>query len=250
MQFRYGSTVISLNLPDRASVETAVAARLAAGQGFALATLNLDHMVKLAADPAFRAAYGAQDLVCADGNPVVWLSRLAGRPVELVPGSELVLPLARCAARAGVPVALFGSTEPVLQRAADVLRKAAPGLEVAACLAPPHGFDPQGQAAGEWLARLGQSGARLCFLALGAPKQEVLAARGRRELPQMGFVSVGAGLDFLAGRQTRAPRWMRRLALEWLWRMASDPRRLVPRYAACARILPGQLWAAWRQRRG
>ncbi len=82
------------------------------GEGFALATLNLDHLVKLRASGAFRRAYGAQDLVVADGNPIVWLSRLAGRKVELVPGgSDMVLPLAEVAADEGVRVALVGSTE-------------------------------------------------------------------------------------------------------------------------------------------
>jgi UDP-N-acetyl-D-mannosaminuronic acid transferase (WecB/TagA/CpsF family) len=65
----------------------------------------------------------------------------------------------------------------------------------------------------------------------------------------VGFASVGAGLDFIAGHQTRAPEWWRRFALEWLWRTVSSPRRLLPRYAACAAILPGQVLAALRLRR-
>ena len=78
----------------------------------------------------------------------------------------------------------------------------------------------------------------MCFLALGAPKQEKFAARALRTLGSVGFVSVGAGLDFIAGAQTRAPRLVRSLALEWLWRLLGDPRRLAPRYATCAAIMP------------
>lgn len=133
---------IAVNMADRDALMAAVAARLGAGEGFALATINLDHLVKLATPGPFAQAYGAHDLVVADGNPVVWLSRLARRPVGLVPGSDLVVPLAELAAREGAPVALLGSTEAVLARAAEVLAERAPGLEIAAQLAPGRNFDP------------------------------------------------------------------------------------------------------------
>lgn len=248
MQFRFGRHVIHVNLRDRAALEAAVRARLQARQGFALATINLDHLVKLQRSDGFRAAYAAQDLVVADGNPIVWLSRLAGHPVALVPGSDMVIPLARLAAETGRPVALLGSSEAALAGAALHLGARVPGLEIAECIAPPMGFDPEGADAGAILQRLQARGIGLCFLALGAPKQEALAARGRRIAPGVGFASVGAGLDFLAGHQQRAPEWMRKLALEWVWRMLSSPKRLVPRYAACALILPGQVIAAVLQR--
>jgi len=250
LDFNIRSTRISVNIPTRAALETEIRARFAAGNGFALATINLDHLAKLAADPGFRSAYAAQDLVVADGNPIVWLSRLAGKPVELMPGSDLVVPLARLAADAGVGVALLGSTAEALDKAAESLRDAVPGLNIAAKLAPPFGFDPAGAGADQLFDALARSGACLTFLALGAPKQEILAARGRLEIPVMGYASIGAGLDFLAGSQTRAPRWVRALALEWLWRMMSSPRRLGPRYVKSALILPGHVLRALVQRRG
>ena len=115
--------------------------------------------------------------------------------------------------------------------------------------APAYGFDPAGAEANALLAQANALGPCFCFLALGAPKQERFAARGRELAPQGGFASVGAGLDFLGGHQRRAPFWVRRIALEWLWRALSNPRRMIPRYAKCAAILPGQVVAAWRQRR-
>lgn len=250
VQFRLGSTIIRVNMPDRAALLAEVGRRLTARQGFALATINLDHLVKLHRDPSFRAAYAAQDLVVADGNPIVWLSRLARRPVALVPGSDLVVPLAQLAASTKTPVALLGSTDAALEAAAAHLTARVPGLTIACRLSPPMGFDPAGPQADAMLAQVASSGAGLCFLALGAPKQELLAARGRSLAPQVGFASVGAGLDFLAGRQTRAPAWVRALALEWAWRMLSSPRRLVPRYAACAAILPGEVLRALALRSG
>ncbi|MCP4820976.1 MAG: WecB/TagA/CpsF family glycosyltransferase [Shimia sp.] len=220
------------------ALESAVSARFAAGDGFALATINLDHLVKLRKDTAFAHAYQAQDFVVADGNPVVWLSNLAARPVALLPGSELVEPLARMAAQSGVSVALIGGTQPALEAAALALEARVEGLHVAYKIAPPMGFDPMGDGAAEVLAQINASGAGLAFVALGAPKQEMLAARGRELAPSVGFASIGAGLDFLAGTQKRAPKWVQAIAMEWLWRMLSSPARLAGRYARCFGILP------------
>ena len=249
LEFSFPPHRIRITHATAAALLDEVSDRLTRGEGFALATINLDHLAKLRGDAAFRAAYAAQDLVVADGNPVVWLSRLAGRPVQLVPGSDMVVPLARAAADAGVGVALLGATDQALSAAAEALGARVPGLAIVARLAPPMGFDPTGPQAEALMAELERSGARLCFLALGAPKQELFAARARARLPAVGFASIGAGLDFLAGSQRRAPQWMRVLALEWLWRLMSNPARLAPRYARAAMVLPGQMLEAWRIRR-
>ena len=248
MQFQTPTGPVAVTVPDAAALWAAVRARLRAGEGFALATLNLDHLDKLRRDRAFAKAYAAQDMVTADGNPIVWLSRLGGRPVMLLPGADLVEPLAQIAVAEGRSVALLGSTDAALERAAEALKARVPGLDVALRIAPPMGFDPEGPEAAAMLARLQEAGVGLCFLALGAPKQERLAARGRALAPGVGFVSIGAGLDFLAGSQVRAPAWVRRIAMEWLWRMLSNPRRLAGRYTRSALILPGHAWRAWRGR--
>lgn len=247
---RPGTGRVTVNVTGRDALLEDLGARMREGRGFAVATLNLDHLVKLDRDPDFHAAYLRHSHVTADGNPVVWLSRLAGRRIELVTGSDLVLPVARLAARQGVSLALFGATPEVLEAAARALEEAVPGLAVAARIAPPMGFDPQGPGADAAIAELAGSGAGLCLLALGAPRQEIFAARAAARLPRMGFLSIGAGLDFLAGTQRRAPPWIRRLAAEWLWRMASDPRRLARRYADCAAVLPRHAGQALRMRRG
>ena len=246
MKFWAKNHEVTVNVPDWPSLEAALRARVAAGEGFALATLNLDHLTKLRDPGPFRAAYDAQDLVCADGNPIVWCSRLAGQPVTLMPGSDLILPLCRLAAELDLPLGLLGSTEDSLSGAADALTARVPGLSIASRIAPPMGFDPSSEAADAILRQMEAEGARLIFLALGAPKQELLAARGRAVTPSLGFASIGAGLDFLSGQQTRAPAWVRRLALEWLWRLLSSPGRMAKRYALAFRDLPGHLWRSWR----
>lgn len=242
---------VTVTVDDRAALLADIGQRLADGRGFSVATLNLDHAVKLGRDAAFRAAYAAHTHVTADGNPVVWLSRLAGqRGVRLVPGSELVVPVATLAARAGVPVAFFGATDASLKAAARALQAQVPGLRVVLTLAPPMGFDPAGPAADDAIRAIADSGARVVFLALGAPKQERFAARAQGRLPAAGFLSIGAGLDFVSGAQVRAPAWVRAIAAEWLWRLAGAPRRLGGRYAACIAALPGLTLRALAARKG
>ena len=236
---------ITITAPDRQALLEDLQARMASGHGFAVATLNLDHVVKLRRDAAFRAAYARHTHVTADGNPIVWFSRLAGqRDVGLIPGSELIEPVAARAARSGTPVALLGATEPALAAAAAALESRHPGLRVVLQLAPPMGFDPAGDTATRAIDAIRDSGAGLVLLALGAPKQERFAARALEALPNVGFLSIGAGLDFIAGTQRRAPAWVRAIAAEWLWRLLSTPRRLAARYGACLLLLPGLLGRA------
>ncbi|MEL0435756.1 WecB/TagA/CpsF family glycosyltransferase [Phycobacter sp. K97] len=250
MYFEFGDKRISVNIVDRPQLEHEVLVRLKEVSGFALATINLDHLVKLEQDADFLAAYAAHDLVVADGHPVVWLSRVAGRPVQLMPGSDMVVPLCRLAVQAGVSVALVGSTREALSDARQTLLAEVPGLDVTWCHAPSGVFDPDSEEAAEILSALNRKKVGLCFLALGAPKQERLAARGRGLAPGVGFASVGAGLDFLGGHQRRAPAWVRRLALEWLWRALSSPSRMIPRYLKCLAILPKHTLMALRLRQG
>lgn len=248
VEFQFREKTVSVNVPTRRVLEQELRDRFASGIGFALATVNLDHLVKLAASAGFLSAYLQQDLVVADGRPVVWLSKLAGRPVDLMPGSDLVLPLCRIAADMGIPVAMIGSTPEALADAQEALKAAAPQVRFGLVHAPPQGFDPEGPEAAALLSRLAALGPCLCFIALGAPKQEVFAGRGRQLAPQAGFASVGAGLDFLGSHQRRAPRWMRAIAMEWLWRAMLSPARLLPRYLRCFAILPAQMRRALRLR--
>ena len=248
MEFQVKSEVINVNVATVSQLWKTVTEKFRSGDGFTLATINLDHLVKLSGSQSFRTAYTQQDLIVADGNPVVWLSRLAKKPVALMPGSELILPMAQLAAKEGVKLALVGSTDAALKKAASGLCEQVPDLKVVLCIAPTFGFDPIGSEAKVILEKLANSAASLCFIALSAPKQEVFAAYGRKIVPGMGFVSIGAGLDFIAGDQTRAPKWVRALAVEWLWRMLSNPMRLGPRYVRCILILPKLVINALRLR--
>lgn len=233
-----GLTISTLSLPETAKLISSTAGTTAALTVF---TLNLDHVVKIGSDPRFREAYQRAGLITADGFPIVLACALKGKRIARVAGSDLIEPICAEAARAGKSVFLFGSSDEVLQRSANVLREHNPGLRIAGLLAPPQGFDPMSAAADACIANIGTSGASLCLVALGAPKQELFADYAKAKLPHVSFLCIGAGLDFIAGTQVRAPDWMQRSGLEWLWRAASNPRRLLYRYVLCLAVLPGFL---------
>jgi len=207
------------------------------GRGGTVFTLNLDHLVKLEHDPAFRAAYDQATYVSADGAPVVAMARRQGAHLVRVTGADLVRPLCEAAALARIPVHFFGTTPETLATAETVLRCEYPRLIVAGLESPPFGFSPFGIDARAAAERIASSGARICFIALGAPKQEIFAEFARRWAPGVTFVCIGAALDFIGGGQSRAPQAFQAAGLEWLWRLIHDPRRLTKRYALSALYL-------------
>ena len=204
-------------------------------------TLNLDHVVKMRKDAKFRAAYLRAGLITADGFPIVLACSLQGKQVSRVAGSDLITPIIAEAARSGKSIYLFGSNSQVLNKTSRLLQERNADLAIAGVFAPPQGFDPASEDARRCIEAIGNSGADLCFVALGAPKQELFADQAKSILPNVSFVCIGAGLDFIAGAQVRAPYWMQRWNLEWLWRAASDPQRLLYRYLLCMAALPGIL---------
>lgn len=204
-------------------------------------TLNLDHVVKMRKDAKFRGAYRRAGLITADGFPIVLACSLQGKQVSRVAGSDLIAPIVAEAARSGKSIYLFGSNSQVLNKTSRILQTRNPGLKIAGVFAPPHGFDPASEDARRCIDAIRDSGADLCFVALGAPKQELFADRAKEIVPNVSFVCIGAGLDFIAGAQVRAPRWVQRSNLEWLWRAAGNPRRLLYRYVLCMIALPGIL---------
>lgn len=228
----------NISVPTMDAAIAAIADGADQKRSFTVFTLNLDHIVKLRRDDRFRNAYRTADIVTADGAPVVWLARRQGAEIERTTGADLALPLAIEASRRQIPIYLFGSTPAVLAKAARRLGDFTGGLiDIAGTDAPPQGFDPEGTEADAAIAKIAASGARIAFIALGAPKQELFAARAKAQGVQCGFICIGAALDFLVGAQVRAPKWMQKSGTEWLWRLGTNPTRLAARYRDCAMVL-------------
>jgi N-acetylglucosaminyldiphosphoundecaprenol N-acetyl-beta-D-mannosaminyltransferase len=229
---------VTVNVPSLPEAVSSIVSAAEHGENFSVCTLNLDHVVQLQQRTDFRDAYRRARFVTADGFPIVVLSRLIGTRIKRTTGADLVEPLCRKARERGLSIFMLGSNQHTLSIAAKRLSERFGGLKIAGYYAPGTNFDPYSAEADFAIDRIRTSGARLCFLALGAPRQELFAARCLDKLNGTGLLCIGAALDFIAGTQTRAPSLSQKIGLEWAWRMMREPRRLGPRYARCMAVVP------------
>ena len=204
----------------------------AAGSGrfHQAATVNADFLASAQSHPEVRRILAQTDLNVADGAPVLWLARLAGaRLPERVAGADLVPQLMVRAAAAGLSVYLLGGEGGVAGRAAARLVDRLPALRIAGVEEPPRARveDMDNEAIA---GRIRASGADILLVALGHPKQERWIDLNRQRLSVGLALGVGCAFDLIAGRVTRAPGWMQRAGLEWLYRAGREPGRLVRRY--------------------
>ena len=176
-----------------------------------------------------QAAMNGADIVNPDGVPLVWALRLLGvNDAVRVYGPDFTQVLLGEAQRNCIPVGFLGSTPLVLSKLLAAVRRKWPGLQIAYECAPP--FRPLTTAEDESMVfEINSSGARLLFVGLGCPKQELWMAAHKGKVNAV-MIGVGAAFDFLAGAKPQAPRWMMGVGLEWLFRLATEPRRLWKRY--------------------
>jgi N-acetylglucosaminyldiphosphoundecaprenol N-acetyl-beta-D-mannosaminyltransferase len=181
-------------------------------------------------DPALRERVNSFELVAPDGQPVRWaLNWLHGAGLtDRVYGPELMLRLCKEACRRGVSVYLYGGTHAVLDLLVRRLLADFPDLCISGAEAPPF-RRLTAEEDEEAIARIDRSGAGIVFIGLGCPKQDHFAYEHRSRIHAV-QVCVGAAFDFHAGVKPMAPRWMQQHGLEWLFRLASEPRRLAWRY--------------------
>jgi len=220
--------------------------------GRVVITPNLDHAVQFGKNPALRHAYEKAALVVADGAPLVWASRLGGGAElpERVAGSDLAPLVLKLGASRGVSVFLLGAGPGVAERARAQIETIYPGVQVIGVESPPFGFEKDLAYCRALAQRLSALRPQLLLVGLGAPKQELWATEYAGQLGAKVILCVGATIDFLAGEIPRAPLWMQRRGLEWLYRASTQPGRLVPRYARNAWYLPGLLWQQSQSAKG
>lgn len=205
-------------------------ASLARREGGVLLTANLDILRRAHVDARARAVYRRASVCVADGMPIVWASRVAGTPLpERVAGASLILPLAERAAAEGRTLYLLGGEGDDAVQAAAELTAHHPGVRVLGSFSPRISDPPTASELADILEGLSPA-PDIVLVAMGSPKQESLAIALREHLPRTWFVGVGGSFAFLAGRIPRAPSWAQELGLEWLHRLATEPRRLARRY--------------------
>lgn len=190
-------------------------------------SLNAAKVVAGRTDARLREIIRTSELVTADGEPVVWAARLLGRNLpERVAGIDLMEALLPLAASRGYGVFLLGAREDVLTKAVDRIRQRFPGIRI---VGQHHGyFNEEETAAVD--ERIRAAAPDILFVAMGSPQKEYWIADHRRAVGVPFAMGVGGAVDVIAGLTRRAPRWMQRLGLEWLFRLAQEPGRLWRRY--------------------
>lgn len=191
------------------------------------------HTISIARrEPEFREILNNALLAVPDGKPLVWAhSILGGRKLPgRVYGPTLMLYVCHAAEEKGIPIYLYGGAEGVPEKLSETLKTRFPKLQIAGAYSPPfrEGHSDDAAVTRE-IDAINASGARICFVALGAPKQEQFMARHVARIKPV-QIGVGAAFDFHTDRVAQAPAWMQDSGLEWLFRFCAEPRRLWRRY--------------------
>jgi len=220
-----------------------VEASLKDGKARQVATVNVDFLVNTLSwrlsrfrHPELINILRQADLVTPDGMPIIWTSRMLGTPLkERVTGADLVPKLAEMAARKGKSIYFLGGRGDVGSRAAQLLQERFPDLGVAGAESPFVRIEGDALAQEtlkdqEIVERINRSGADILLIGFGNPKQEVWFERNRGRLRVPVSIGIGGTYEFIVGSVARAPQWMQKTGLEWIFRIAQDPKRLWKRY--------------------
>ncbi len=236
--------ILGVRVDDVTTAETLawVETFVAEGVPRQIVTVNPEFIMEAQRNAPFRVVIEGAALALPDGAGLLWAARRLGRPLrERVTGSDTLPLLAGLAARRGYRVYFLGAAPGVAEKAADALARACPGLRVAGAYAG----SPAPAEEDDLVARVRAAAPDLLFVAYGAPQQDLWIHRNLARLGVPVCMGVGGAFDFVAGVVPRAPLWMRRHSLEWLYRLFRQPwrwRRMA--------VLPRFAWLAWRQGRG
>ncbi len=191
---------------------------------------NVHSVMSARRNPVLREAIETSAIATPDGMPLVWTLRRSVNPDQTrVYGPELMRRALAASDMHGWRHFLFGSTSETLELLETAIADLAPSAEVVGAYSPPFSAPTPEQDASD-VERIRSSGANIVWVGLGMPKQELWMLRMADSLPGVALVGVGAAFDFIAGTVDEAPDWMMRAGLEWLYRLAKEPRRLWRRY--------------------
>lgn len=194
-------------------------------------TPNVDQIVRIEWDEYFKKICENCELLLVDGHPLMWIAKLYGHPFkQKIPGSDLVPILCKMAAKKGYKVFFLGAAEGVAVKAAEKLQNRYPGLQVVGTYSPPFGFEKDEKELDKINQMLLESNADMLFVGMGVPKQDIFIYENMHKYQIPMSFSIGGTIDFIAGTQKRAPKWISRIGFEWLYRFFQNPRRMFKRY--------------------
>lgn len=223
-----GTAIDRVSMADAiARVHQFIAARIPS----LIVTPNVDTVIQARRDAELNRIYACADLTVPDGVPLLWAAKFLGQPlIERVNGTDLFEALCAHGADLGHRVFLLGAAPGVAAQAAENLRRRHPGLNVTGTYSPPYDFFDDVAENQKIIAMIRTARPDLLFLGFGTPKQEKWIHRHKHELQVPVSIGVGASFEYVAQTTARAPRWMQRTGLEWLFRIIKSPGRYWKRY--------------------
>lgn len=194
-------------------------------------TPNVDQIVRMESDSYFKEICDNAELLLTDGHPLLWIAKWYKTPIrEKICGSDLVPELCDVAAKKGYSVFLLGAAPGVAQKASDKLKEKLPDLKIAGVYSPPMGFEKDQKELNKINQMLYDSHADMLFVGMGVPKQDIFIYENMNKYQIPMSFSIGGTIDFIAGEQKRAPKWMSKIGIEWLYRLCQSPKRMFKRY--------------------
>lgn len=194
-------------------------------------TPNVDQIIRIEKDNYFKEICDNAELLLVDGHPLMWIAKYYKKPFkEKICGSDLVPKLCEVAAKKGYSVFFLGAAPGVAEKAAENLIKEYPELNVAGTYSPPLGFENDKDEIKKINDILLKSKADMLFVGMGVPKQDIFIYENKDNYKIPMSFSIGGAIDFIAGKQKRAPKWISNIGMEWFYRLVNDPRRMFKRY--------------------
>lgn len=193
--------------------------------------INVDVVMKIEEDSYLKKVVDNADMVLIDGKPLVWISKLHGKPLKAkISGSDLVPLLCEVAAEKGYKIFIIGGKDGIAEQAKEKLENRLPKIKIVGTYAPPFGFEKNESELDKINQMISEAHPDLLIACFGCPKQEKWIYENIEKYNAKVSVCAGATVDFLAGNVKRAPRWMSDHGLEWFYRFTQEPKRMFKRY--------------------
>ncbi|MHB1347690.1 MAG: WecB/TagA/CpsF family glycosyltransferase [Candidatus Humimicrobiaceae bacterium] len=194
-------------------------------------TPNVDHVIRFNRNQKFRGIYNKADLILNDSQVLFFSSKLLAKPLKgKISGSDLLPALCKISAQKGYRIFFLGGSDDSSDIAARKLRETYKSLHIVGTLSPELGFENDISEVNKIIDEINKAEPEILFVGLGTPKQELFISKNKDRLNTILIAGIGASFEFASGRIRRAPKWMQDLALEWLFRLVKEPRRLWKRY--------------------
>lgn len=209
----------------------AIGLMIAAEKKSYIVAINVDVVMKIENDPYLKKVVDCADMVLVDGKPLVWISKLHGKPLKAkISGSDLVPLLCKVAVQKKYRVFIIGGKDGIAVQAKQRLERKLPGIHIVGTYAPPLGFEKNEKELDKINYIISKAHPDLLIACFGCPKQEKWIYENIDKYDAKVSICAGATVDFMAGNVKRAPRWMRDHGFEWLYRFSQEPKRLFKRY--------------------